>query len=99
MPRQHRSRIVADGRWRILGGSGRDYATRLRARFTRRAAPLFERASLFGRVVIRFRISRFVRRRLRRLAPPEALYSSRQLPWHAQQPILSRASREATRNV
>ena len=99
MPRQDRSHIVADGRWRILDGSGREYAARLRARLTRRAAPLFERAGLLGRVVIRFRIAHFVRRRLHKLAPPEALYSSPQLSLHSQQPMHSGASREATPNV
>jgi hypothetical protein len=98
--RHHRqSRIVADGQRRILDGSGRDYAARIRARLTRRAAPLSKRANFLGRVVIRFRIARFVRRRLQRLAPPEGLYSSAQLSLHSQQPILSGASHEATRNV
>jgi hypothetical protein len=97
MPPHDRSRIVADQR-RILDGSGRDYAARLRARFTQRAAPLFERASLLARLVIRFRISRFVRRRLHRLAPLDALYSSHQLSPHSQQ-IHSGPSREATPNV
>ena len=88
-PRQDRSHIVADGRWRILEGSGRDEAARMRARFTRRATPLLERASLLGRIIIRFRINRFVRRHLDRLAPPEALYASRRLALHLRQPILS----------
>ena len=87
MPHHDRSRIVADGQRRILDGSGREYAGRLRARLTQRAAPLFERAGLLGRVVIRFRISRFIRRRLQRLAPLEALYSSPRLSLHSQQPI------------
>ena len=99
MPRQHPSHIVADGRWRILNGSGRDYAARLRERFTRRTAPLLDRASYLGRVVIRYRISRFVRRRLNRLAPPEALYSSHKLSLHSRQHILSEVSREGTPNV
>lgn len=99
MPRPHRSRIVADGQWRILNGSGRDYAAQLRARFTRRAAPLLDRAGLLGRVVIRYRISRFIQRRLRRLAPLEALYLSRTLSLQSQQPIISEVSREATPNV
>jgi len=99
MPYHRQSRIVADGQRRILDGSGREYAARLQARLTRRAARLFERASLLGRVVIRFRISRFVRRRLHRLAPPEALYSSSDLSLHSQQPIHSGATREAAPNV
>jgi hypothetical protein len=93
------NQIVADGRWRILNGSGRKYAARMHARLTRRAAPLSERASLLGRLLIRYRISRFVRRRLNRLAPPEALYSSPKLSLYSQQPILPDASHEATRNV
>jgi hypothetical protein len=84
-----RSRIVADGQRRILDGSGRDYAARLRARLTRRAAPLSQRASLVGRIVIRFRISRFIRHRVRRLAPFDALYSSPRLSLYSQQPIHS----------
>ena len=99
MRRQDRIHIVADGPQRILEGSGRDYAARLRVRFTRRAAPLSKRANFLGRVVIRFRIARFIRRQLQRLAPPEALYSSPKLSFHSQQAILSGASHEATRNV
>ena len=99
MPRQHQSHIVADGQWRILNGSGRDYAVQLRTRFARRAAPLVDRAGLLGRVVIRYRISRFIQRRLRRLAPPEALYSSRRLSLQSEQPIISQVSREALPNV
>src|SRR4051812_43153821 len=99
MLRQQPNHIVADGQWRILNGSGRDYAARLRARFTRRAAPLLDRTSYLRRIVIRYRISRFVRRRLSRLAPPEALYSSRALSLHSRQHILSEVTREVTRNV
>src|ERR1041385_7018335 len=99
MPRPHRSSIVADGQSRILNGSGRDYAARLHARLTRRTAALFERTGFFGRVVIRYRISRFIQRRLRRLAPPEALYSSGKLSLQSQQPIISEDSREVTPNV
>ena len=99
MPHQDRSDIVADGPQRILEGSGRDYAARLRARLTRRAAPLSKRANFLGRVVIRLRIARFIRRRLDRLAPPEALYSSPKLSLHSQQPIISGAAHETTRNV
>src|SRR5438094_10619903 len=98
-PRRDKSHIVADGRERILEGSARDYAARLRARLLRRAAPLSERASLLGRLVIRIRIARFVRRRLDRLAPAGAFYSSSSLSSHAQQPILSRVSREATPHI
>ena len=76
MSRRDRNRIVADGRWRILDGSAREEAARVRARLTRRTAPLWQQASLVGRLVIRFRISRFVRRHLDRLAPPGALYLS-----------------------
>jgi hypothetical protein len=99
MPRQDRSDIVADGQQRILEGSGRDLAARLRARLTRRTAPLSKRANFLGRVVIRLRIARFIRRRLDTLAPPEALYSSPKLSLHSQQPIISGAAHEATRNV
>ena len=99
IPRQDRSHIVADGPERILEGSGRQAAARIRARFARRASGVFERAGLVGRLLIRYRISRFVRRRLDRLAPPEALYSSPKLSLHSQQPIISGAAHEATRNV
>lgn len=99
MPRQDRSDIVADGPQRILDGSGRDYAARLRARLTRRTALLSKRANVLGRVVIRLRIARFIRRRLDKFAPPEALYSSPKLSLHSQQPIISGAADEATRNV
>jgi hypothetical protein len=57
---ERRSHIVADGRERILRGSGREKAARLRARVTARVSPVRERASLLGRVVIRFRIWRFM---------------------------------------
>ena len=99
MPHQDRSDIVADGPQRILEGSGRDLAARLRARLTRRTGPLSKRANFLGRVVIRLRITRFIRRRLDRLAPPEALYSSPKLSLHSQQPIISGAAHEVTRNV
>ena len=99
MPHRGRSHIVAEGRWRILDGSGREAADRMRARFACRAAPLLERAGPVGRLVIRYRISRFVRRRLARLAPPEALYSSQRLLVSRQEPILSAGSHETARNV
>ena len=99
MPHRGRDHIVADGRWRILDGSGREAAARIRARFARRTAPLLERAGPLGRLVIRHRISRFVRRRLARLAPPEALYSSQRLSLSLQEPISSVVPREVTRNV
>lgn len=86
MRRQDRIRIVADGQRRILEGSGRPYAARLRARLSRRAGSLSKRANFLGRVIIRLRIARFIRRRLDRLAPPEALYSSPKLSMHAPQP-------------
>jgi hypothetical protein len=93
-PHRDRSRIVADGRWRILEGSAREEAARLRARLTRRTAPLSQGASLLGRLVIRFRISRFVRRHLDRLAPPGALYSTRGLSLHSQEPVLQSLPRK-----
>ena len=69
------SHIVATGQSRILDG----YAARLRARFFRRAAPLLERGNPLRRMVIRYRMSRFVRaqiqRQRRKLAPLEALYA------------------------
>jgi hypothetical protein len=99
MPHRDRSHIVADGRWRIFSGSGRQLAARLHVRLARRTAPLLSRANLLGRIVIRYRISRFVRRRVARLAPPEALYASRKLSPPFTQKIISEASHEATPNV
>jgi len=99
IPRQDRSHIVADGPERILEGSGRQAAARIRARFARRTSGLFERAGLVGRLLIRYRISRFVRRRLARLAPLEALYSSQQSSRPHQKAIRSGVLHAATRNV
>jgi hypothetical protein len=96
---QDGSHIVADGPERILDGSGRQAAVRIRARFARLTSGLFERAGLVGRFLIRYRTSRFVRRRLARLAPIEALYSSQQLSASPQGPIRSGLSHAATRNV
>ena len=79
MPHRESNHIVADGRRRILEGSGREAACRIRARLTRRTAPLTQRASLLGRLVIRCRISRFIQRQMARRAPPEALYVTRAL--------------------
>jgi len=94
-PHKDRSHIVADGRQRISGGSGWDYADRLRARLIRRTALLSERASFLGRLVIRIRTGRFIRRRLDRLAPPDGLYSSSRF----REPIISRVSHEATPHI
>src|ERR1700757_3974303 len=79
MASTNRSHIVADGRWRILRGSGRELASWLRARLMRRTSPLLKRASLLGRVAIRYRIWRFIQRRLARHAPPQGLYSERKV--------------------
>ena len=99
MPERARNHIVENGRWRILDGSGREVTARIRARFARRTAPLLERAGPVGRLIIRYRISRFIQRRLHRLAPPEALYSSQRLSPSPQESILSEVSRNAARNV
>ena len=58
MPFGNRSHIVADGRQRVLTDSGQEMASRLQVRLMRRASPLWKRASLLGRLVIRFRIYR-----------------------------------------
>jgi len=71
--------IVADGRHRILAGSAREAAFRMRARLRQRTAPLLERASLPARLMIRFRLWRFVQRQVARRAPPGALYSAREV--------------------
>ena len=62
-------------------------------------APLLERAGPVGRLIIRYRISRFIQRRMDRLSPPEALYSSQRLPVSAEEPIHSGVSRDAVSNV
>jgi hypothetical protein len=67
--------IVADGGDRVFKGS----ADRIRARFTRRSAKLLQRAGMFGRLFIRFRIWSFARQWAARPAPPEALYSAHAL--------------------
>ena len=64
--------IVADGGSRVFEGS----ADRIRARFTRRSAKLLQRAGLFGRLYIRFRIWNFAQEWAARRAPLEALYSA-----------------------
>jgi hypothetical protein len=61
------SPIVVDGPWRILEGSGREAANRMRARFTRRTRPLVQQTSLVGRLFIRYRRERFIRRRMEKL--------------------------------
>jgi hypothetical protein len=75
MHRESKSHIVADGQSRIVDG----LAARLRARLGRRTASLVERANPLQRLMIRYRMSRFVRGQIRRqrrkLAPFEALYA------------------------
>jgi hypothetical protein len=74
MRSQGSSPIVADGRERILEGSGRDAANRMRARFTRRTRPLVQQASLVGRLFSRYRRERFIRLQMEKIAPAGALY-------------------------
>jgi len=69
--------IVANGRRRILEGSARKAALRMQARLSRRTARLVCRASFLGRLVIRYRVWRFIQREVVRKAPAEALYSTR----------------------
>src|SRR6266480_6667430 len=72
--------IVADGPERILSDpTYKATAQRLRYRMYRRCRPLLANASLIGKLFLRLRIRRFVRRRLERLAPPGALYVSEAL--------------------
>ncbi len=73
------SGIVADGRERILKGTGKELANRFEARLIRRVSPMLERAGPVGRLVIRFRVRRFIRWRLEKHAPFEALYSGAHL--------------------
>jgi hypothetical protein len=69
--------IVADGRERILEGSAREARFRIRVRLMRRSQSIRERASLFGRLVVTFRIWRFIHRQMEKQAPGGACYSSR----------------------
>ena len=69
----------SDGRDRVFEGSAR----RIRARFTRRSSELLQRAGVFGRLLIRFRIWRFAQRQAARRAPLEALYSTHGTKNHA----------------
>ena len=75
------SPIVADGRERILEGSGREAANRMRARFTRRTRTLVQQTSLVGRLFIRWRRERFIRRQMEKIAPPGALYVGQRFPF------------------
>jgi hypothetical protein len=79
MPRPSTIAIVADGRDRILCGSARQAGIRIRVRLMRRVGPILERAGFLGRMVVRFRISRFVRRQIEKRAPFQACYSTGQL--------------------
>src|SRR5262249_24107533 len=69
--------IVADGRRRVLQGSAREAAVRMKERLVRRTAPLMRRSSLLGRFTIRYRVWRSVQQQLGKRAPREALYSIR----------------------
>ena len=71
--------VIKIGRRRILEGSAREAACRIKARLTNRAAPLIQRANWVGRLVIRYRIARFIHRQMTRKAPPGALYVRREL--------------------
>ena len=71
------SAIVADGRRRILLGSAWEARFRIRERLMRRTRTIRERTSLFGRVVVRFRIWRFIHRQIAKRAPGWAFYAAR----------------------
>src|SRR5437868_8859259 len=76
----HTDQIVADGPERIMSGpTYKATAQRVRYRMNRRCLPLLTNASFIGKLFIRLRIRRFVRRHLERLAPPGALYFSEAL--------------------
>jgi hypothetical protein len=87
--------IVADGAQRVFEGS----ADRIRARFTLRSAKLLQRAGVFGRLYIRFRIWNFAQEWAAGLTSPEALYSAHPLSFT--QGTKNHATREPTaaRNV
>src|SRR5690242_18317437 len=96
MPSPKQNHIVADGRERILSGSGRVHAARLQAHLMRRAAPLLERANFIGRFVIRYRMGRFVQRRVAEHAPFEAFYSKHDLRIASSESPCSDVSHAAT---
>ena len=76
MTRGDKSRIVADGRERILSGSRYQIAEQsLRHKMKRRCAPLLAKSSLVGRLIIQFRARRCIQRHLNKTAPPQAFYS------------------------
>src|SRR5947207_92088 len=78
--RIHADQIVADGPERIMSGpTYKATAQRVRYRMNRRCWRILADASFIGKLFIRFRIRRFVWRRLERLAPPGALYVSEAL--------------------
>ncbi len=56
----------------------------MRAQSLRRSASLPQRANFFARVVIRFRIWRFIQRHVARRAPPWAFYATRDRLTHSQ---------------
>ena len=79
------SSIIAGGSWRNVFAAYAD-AARVRARLMRRAHPLLRRANFAGRLVIRYRISRFVRRYIAKRFPPGALYTALALRFAGVQP-------------
>ncbi len=77
MPADDMTHIVADGCERIMRGP--TYVAKsqaLRRKMRRRCAPLLANSSIVGKLFIHSRISRFIKRRLDKLAPPNALYST-----------------------
>lgn len=66
--------IVDDGRERILHGSGDEARFRIRTRLMRRSKPIRERANLFGRLIARYRIWRFIERQMEKRAPRQGCY-------------------------
>jgi hypothetical protein len=71
----HRDHIVADGRRRVLTSPHHCAANdTLRRKMKRRLATVLARSSWLGKLVIHLRIHQHLQRRLRRLAPPAALY-------------------------
>lgn len=68
--------IVADGYERLTRGRCADLAKR-RARLSIRCRPILQRATFIGRLLIRWRMRRIIRRAIRRSEPsPQSLYGT-----------------------
>lgn len=70
------TRFVADGPERFIQGRRANLAMR-RARLSLRCRPILHRATFLGRLLIRWRMRRIIRRAMRRNEPsPQSLYGT-----------------------